>query len=465
MNLKKYKYIYLIGVGGIGMSALARYFNANGYHVYGYDSTESSLAFLLEKEGVDIHYSASIKNIPENIKHAKHDELLIIYTPAVSLDNLECKYFLDRKFTLYKRAEILGVISKQVFTIAVAGTHGKTTTATMLAHILFQSGKEITAFLGGISKDYKTNLLLSETDDFLIVEADEYDRSFLQLYADIAIITSVDSDHLDIYDDINDLHEAFIQFASQIKDRGCLFIENDIDLDLPCPKYGYLYRYSAKKRTDYYAENINIKSGKTFFDTRLFNVTSGVYSALKKDVEIFLPGEHNVANAIAALAVGSYIGLSINKMADDLSLFQGIERRFDRHIETDKLVYIDDYAHHPNELSATISAVKQLYPGRDLTVIFQPHLFTRTKDFAKDFADALSVAENLFLLDIYPAREKPIVGVDSEMLLELCHNDSKEVCSKDEVLDLLISRKIDVLLTLGAGDINTLVKPIKEMLN
>ncbi len=463
MNLEKYKYIYLIGIGGIGMSALARYFNFKGYVVYGYDGVRSLLCTNLEKEGMSINYNEN--NIPNNIKKAMHDELLVIYTPAVSFENTVVKFFLDKKFTIHKRAEVLGYITKKVFTIAVAGTHGKTTTATILSHLLYQSGLEITAFLGGISNNYKTNILLSEKNEIFIVEADEYDRSFLQLYADIAIITSVDADHMDIYNDLDDLKSAFIKFATQVKNKGCLFVENNIDIDFPYPKHGNLYRYSAKEKSDYYAENINIQDGKICFDINFLNIITGKVSEKKMNLDMLLPGVHNVSNAIAALAVGTYLGLPIKKMANKLSIFEGIERRFDRHIETEKLVYIDDYAHHPSELKQTINTVKQLYPERKITAFFQPHLFSRTKDFAEDFADSLSEIDDLFLLDIYPAREDPIVGINSNMLLEICKNKKRDLCSKEDVLNIVSKRKIDILLTLGAGDISSLVNPIKEVLN
>jgi len=466
MNLDLYKNIYLIGIGGIGMSALARYFNAKGKVVCGYDKLQSELCNDLENEGINIHYSDEVDDIPDQIKKAGDNDILVIYTPAIPVDNKVFSFFIDKEFKVYKRAEVLGMISRQSFTIAVAGTHGKTTTSTILAHILQKSGKETTAFLGGISRNYNTNLLLADKGDILIVEADEYDRSFLQIHADIAIITSVDADHLDIYKNEEDLRQAFIQFASQIKQNGLLLVEDSIDINFPQPEGGAKLTYSAKNKADYFAEDIRIKDGKMLFDMIALDIMPGMsYEQKQESLELQLPGIHNVSNSLAASAVSCYLGLSCHDIAEGLSSFKGINRRFDKHIDTKKLVYIDDYAHHPNEVSATIDATKKLYPSRELMVVFQPHLYSRTQDFANEFAVSLSQADDLVLLDIYPAREKPIVGVDSNMLLEICSNPRKEVCSKEELIVVLKNKNLDVLLTLGAGDIGDLVEPIKHMLN
>ena len=466
MNLDLYKHIYLIGVGGIGMSALARYFNAKGKIVCGYDKVKSELCLELENEGVYIHYTDEVNDIPKSINTANYNDILVIYTPAVSNENKVLSFFTEKGFKIFKRAEVLGMISKQSFTIAVAGTHGKTTTSIMLAHILQKAGKETTAFLGGISRNYKTNFLLADKGNILIVEADEYDRSFLQLHTDIAIITSVDADHLDIYENEADLHQAFIQFASQIKQKGLLLVEESIDIDFPVPVEGAKLSYSAEKKADYFAENVKVKDGKMQFDMITIDIMPGIsYEKKQEDLELTLPGVHNVSNSIAASAVACYLGLSCDNISEGLSTFKGINRRFDKHIDTDKIVFIDDYAHHPQEVTATIDATKQLYPKRDLTVVFQPHLYSRTQDFATEFAASLVKADDLVLLDIYPARELPIAGVESEMLLDLCSNSKKEVCSKQELLAVLGNKELDVLLTLGAGDIGTLVEPIKQMLN
>ncbi|MBT6650809.1 MAG: UDP-N-acetylmuramate--L-alanine ligase [Flavobacteriales bacterium] len=466
MNLDLYKNIYLIGVGGIGMSALARYFNSKGKMVSGYDKVKSELCIELETEGINIHYSDDVHEIPEPIKNAGFNDILVIYTPAISSENKVLSFFTNKGFKVYKRAEVLGMISKQSFTIAVAGTHGKTTTSTILAHILKQAGKDSTAFLGGISRNYNTNLLLADKGNILIVEADEYDRSFLQLHADIAIITSVDADHLDVYENKEDLEKAFVQFATQIKQKGLLLVEESVSIDFPVPEDGAKLTYSATKNADYYAENIKVKDGKMNFDLKALDIMPGMsYEQKQEGLEFILPGIHNVSNSIAASAVSCYLGLGCKDIASGLATFKGINRRFDVHLRTSKIAYVDDYAHHPEEVSATIGAAKQLFPQRDLTVVFQPHLFSRTQDFANEFASSLVGANDLILLDIYPAREKPITGVDSQMLLDLCTNPIKEVCSKEELLAVLKNKELDVLLTLGAGDIGTLVEPIKHLLN
>jgi len=466
MNLDLYKHIYLIGIGGIGMSALARYFNAKGKNVCGYDKVQSTLCKQLENEGIKIHYNDEVENIPQVIRNATYNEILVIYTPAIAKQNAELNFFSDKGFKLHKRAEVLGMISKQSYTIAVAGTHGKTTTSAILAHILQNAGKQTTAFLGGISKNYNTNLLLAEKGDILIVEADEYDRSFLQLQPDIAIITTVDVDHLDIYKNKEDLHVAFKQFVSQIKQKGVLLVEESIAIDFAVPEAGAKLSYSASTKADYYAENIKVKEGKMVFDMIALDVMPGMTSEKKQeDLELILPGIHNVSNAVAAAAAAYYLGLSFEDITQGLSTFEGIKRRFDVHINSKNLVYVDDYAHHPKEVSSTINAAKQLFPDREITVIFQPHLFSRTKDFAQDFAESLSLANQLILLDIYPARELPIEEVNAKMLLDLCTNPKKETCSKEELLKVLEQEELDVLLTLGAGDIDTLVEPIKHLLN
>ena len=466
MNLDSPKHIYLIGIGGIGMSALARYFNAKGKNVYGYDKEQSALCKQLENEGIKIHYNDGVENIPQIIRNATDSEILVIYTPAIAKQNVELNFFSDKGFKVYKRAKVLGMISRQSFTIAVAGTHGKTTTSAILAHILQNAGKQTTAFLGGISKNYNTNLLLAEKGNVLIVEADEYDRSFLQFQPDIAIITSVDADHLDIYKNKEDLHAAFKQFANQIKQKGVLLVEESIAIDFPAPKEGVKLSYSASTKADYYAENIKVKEGKMVFDMTVLNIKQGIsYERKQENLELILPGVHNVSNAIAAAAAAVYLGLSCEDIARGLSDFKGINRRFDVHINSKNLVYVDDYAHHPKEVSSTINAAKQLFPKREITVVFQPHLFSRTKDFAHDFAESLSLANQLILLDIYPARELPIKGVNAKMLLDLCINPKKETCSKEELLKVLEQEELDVLLTLGAGDIDTLVEPIKHLLN
>ena len=465
MNLDSYKYIYFLGIGGIGMSALARYFHLRGKMVFGYDKEESSLSRELQLEGIDIHYIASVDRIPNVIREANIDDILVIYTPAVPYSNVEIQYFNNKKITLYKRSKILGLISRQFFTIAIAGTHGKTTTSTILAHILQDSGKEITAFLGGVSANYQTNVLLSTHNNILVVEADEYDYSFLELKPDVAIITSVDIDHMDIYNTEEELQSAFIQFSSQIKEEGLLLVEESIDLDFPVPKNGEKRTYSATLNADYYADNIKIRNYEVVFDLLYKDIILDEKIAIQDNITLSLPGIHNVSNCVAAASIGHYLGLNMQDILNSISSFKGIERRFEFIIRNDELVFIDDYAHHPKELTSTIQTVREIFPQRNLTVVFQPHLYSRTLELSKDFAVSLSLADQLILLDIYPAREQPIEGVNSNMLLALCTNPKKDVCKKEELLDTLALRDLDVLLTVGAGDISSLVQPIKYMLN
>ena len=466
MNLNLYKYIYLIGVGGIGMSALARYFNFKGKHVFGYDKVKSDLCCRLESEGINIHYEDEPSDISEKIKKSQHNEVLIIYTSAISNENKIFLFFQNKGYTILKRANVLGMISKQIFTIAIAGTHGKTTTSTMLAHILKKSGKDITAFLGGISRNYNTNLLFSEKGNILIIEADEYDKSFLEIYPDIAIITSIDADHLDFYQNKRSLNIAFQQFTSQIKPKGLLLVEKSIKLDFALADECRLLTYSANTCADYYTQNIRVENGDMLFEMIMLDEISILNSKeYQKHIRLSMPGIHNISNAVAASAIASYLEVSYNDIVMGLNSFVGVNRRFDKHIDTSELVYIDDYAHHPAEIGATIDATKQLYPFRELIVVFQPHLFSRTRDFANDFALSLKAADDLVLLDIYPAREKPISGITSQTILDLCNNPKKEICSKNELLSILENKNIDVLLTLGAGDIANLVQPIKHMLN
>jgi len=466
MNLDLYKYIYFVGIGGIGMSALARYFNANEKIVMGYDAQQTTLCNALVDEGIDIHYQDNIINIPQEIITADHNELLVVYTPAIPDNNQELSYFENNGYKIYKRAEVLGIISQQSYTIAVAGTHGKTTTCTMLAHILQEAGKQSTAFLGGISKNFNSNLLLANKGNILIVEADEYDRSFLHLNPDVAIITSIDKDHLDIYEDYSKLEQAFIQFTQQIKQNGLLLVEADINVVFEPPENGALLTYSNHKKADYYADNIKIVNGKMRFDMTVLDLRAGMtYKNQQNNLELNMAGKHNVNNAVAAVAIACYLGLNCEEITIGLKSFKGIKRRFDQHICTDQLIYIDDYAHHPEEINATVLAVKEMYPNRKITLIFQPHLYSRTQDLAAEFATALSLVDELIILDIYPAREEKIEGVDSKMLAELCRNELKETCSKSELLSILKTKELDVLLTMGAGDISTLVEPIKHMLN
>ena len=458
MNIKTYKNIYLVGIGGIGMSALANYFYSQNKNVYGYDRVKSTLTENLEKKGVEISYEDNINSIPLVFNSSSKDQL-VIYSSAISNNNI-LSYFSENSYDVCKRSKALGLISEHYYTIAVAGTHGKTTTSIMLSHILKQSNVNCTAFLGGISKNYDTNFLLSDESKYMVIEADEFDRSFLSLNPDIAIITSLDSDHLDIYGTYKEFINTFQKFASQVKKNGYLILEESIVNKFETPKHVNLFTYSHSSISDLYASSLNFQSDKINF---LYNEKGKKFN--NNNVELSMPGNHNVSNALAAISACSLLDISNKCISQALNSFEGIKRRFDLHLNSSEKVYIDDYAHHPTEIIETIKTVKKMFLGRHLTVLFQPHLFSRTDDFKHEFAQSLSLADSLILLDIYPAREKPIQGVDSKMLLDLCVNNSKKLISKNLVIKNLENQKIDILLTIGAGDIADLVVPIKKMIS
>ncbi|MCK9625299.1 MAG: UDP-N-acetylmuramate--L-alanine ligase [Bacteroidales bacterium] len=444
-------YIYFLGIGGIGMSALARYFNHAGYNVSGYDRVESKLTDELTKEGIDIHYEDCIDYIPKNI-----EKTYIIYTPAIPADLKELQYIREKGYKMCKRSKALGEIAKTQKCLAISGTHGKTTTSTLLAHILTNSGEGCNAFLGGISKNYHSNLLLS-TNKVLVAEADEFDRSFLQLFPTIAVITSVDADHLDIYSDFAHVLEAFHDFASQIEKNGTLIIKKDVKL----PTEGIsakIYTYSYDQKCDFYASEIKILDG-GYFDFTI-NYPQGKI----EHCTLGIPGWVNVENAVAASAVAILHGIPTNKIKKALAVFSGVERRFDIHINTPECSYIDDYAHHPNEISAAISSIRNIFPGRKLCGIFQPHLYTRTRDFAPEFAKALSDLDELIMLQIYPARELPIKGITSKIIFDKVTIKNKILIDKNELMEALKDKKIDCLITFGAGDIDRFIMPIEEHL-
>lgn len=447
MELNSIKRVYLIGIGGIGMSGLARYFNHRGCLVAGYDKTQTPLTTALEQENIEVSYHDEIDYIPYDFNE-QEDGTLIIYTPAIPANALILSYFQDKKFILKKRSEVLGIISKGMFTIAVAGTHGKTTTSSMIAHVLRESGNDCSAFLGGIATNYNSNVLFG-SNEILVVEADEYDRSFLTLHPDIAVVTSMDADHLDIYGDKNSMVESFQQFASQLKTDGKLIVKKGLPLD------GIAYAVEGGAAIS--AENINIKNGNYYFDFK--NETIEI-----KDILLGIAGTHNVENAVAAIQTALFLDVPSEEIKSALKSFLGIKRRFEYIINTENIIYIDDYAHHPEELRAAITSVKALYPQKKLTVIFQPHLFTRTRDFAADFAEVLAKADDLLLLDIYPARELPIVGVDAQMILDLIKPAGHKKYTVKEALDYVRQNQPELLLTVGAGDIDKMVGPLKNIL-
>ena len=442
-----YKNYYFLGIGGIGMSAIARYFHHAGYAVSGYDRTPSALTAALEAEGIVIHYEDRPEMIPPVA------ETFVIYTPAIPEDLGEMRYVREKGYALCKRSRALGEIARGQKCLAVSGTHGKTTTSTLLAHILTQGGG-CTAFLGGISKNYDTNLLLSR-NPVLVAEADEFDRSFLQLNPAIAVVTATDADHLDIYSDRSHLLEAFGQFAAQVSEA--VIVKAGVELPLEGVK-ACVYRYAYDTPCDFYASEIVAQEGGKFDFT--LNTPMGRFPHWS----VGIPGWVNVENAVAAAAVALLHGVEPETVRKAVESFSGVKRRFDIHVNTPKIAYVDDYAHHPNEIKAAISSIRNIFPGRNLCGIFQPHLYTRTRDFADDFAEALSGLDALIMLPIYPARELPIPGVCSEMILDKVTLTDKQLVPKERLMETLAQRKIDCLITFGAGDIDRFIEPIENWL-
>lgn len=447
--MANYTHYYFLGIGGIGMSAIARYFHRKGGIVSGYDRTPSALTQRLEQEGISIHFDACTEAIPTDKEHT-----LVIYTPAIPADFEELTYVQKHGYNLVKRSRALGEIARGQECLAIAGTHGKTTTSTLLAHILTSSSEGCSAFLGGISKNYDCNLLISD-NPVLVAEADEFDRSFLQLFPAIAAITSADADHLDIYGDKDHVKEAFSAFAAQTS--GALVIKKGVELDLSQTK-ARIYRYSYDTPCDFYASDIISK------EKGLFDFTLNWPGGRIEHCSVGIPGWINVENAIAASAVALLHGTSEVAVKEALATFKGVSRRFDIRLEKDGIAYVDDYAHHPEEIRSAISSIRNRYPGKRICGVFQPHLYTRTRDFCDGFASALDTLDELILLPIYPARELPIPGVRSEMIFERMRLADKCLATKDQLLEILRSRKIEVLVTFGAGDIDRFVGPITEEL-
>ncbi|MBQ7640010.1 MAG: UDP-N-acetylmuramate--L-alanine ligase [Bacteroidales bacterium] len=442
-----YKNYYFLGIGGIGMSAIARYFKHAGYAVSGYDRTPSALTAELEAEGIAVHYDDRPDLVPPV------DETFVIYTPAVPEELGEFRFIREKGYALCKRSRALGEIARGQKCLAVSGTHGKTTTSTLLAHILTQGGG-CSAFLGGISKNYGTNLLLSR-NPVLVAEADEFDRSFLQLHPAIAVVTATDADHLDIYSDRSHLLEAFGQFAAQVSEA--LVVKAGVELPLDGVK-ARVYRYAYDTPCDFYASEIVALEGGRFDFT--LNTPMGRFPHWS----VGIPGWVNVENAVAAAAVALLHGVEPETVCRAVASFSGVKRRFDIHINTPGIAYVDDYAHHPNEIKTAISSIRNIFPGRTLCGIFQPHLYTRTRDFADEFAEALSGLDALIMLPIYPARELPIPGVCAEMILDKVTLKDKQLVSKEQLMDTLAKRKLDCLITFGAGDIDRFIQPIENWL-
>ncbi len=442
MSLKTIHNVYFIGIGGIGMSAIARYFAVNGKQVFGYDKTPSPITKKLEEIGVKIHFEDAVKNI--DISCLDKKQTLVVYTPAIPSTHQELNYFINNKFEVLKRAEILGEITKNTFCLGVAGTHGKTTTSSILGHIM--QPQKATSFLGGIAENYNSNLILGE-DKISVVEADEFDRSFLKLSPNIACVTSMDADHLDIYGKNEMLQQSFREFANKVSDT--LIVAKGL------PLKGLTY--AVDEVADYRAYNVKVETGKYVFDVQ--TPTSEI-----KNIEFHLPGKHNMMNALAALSMADVYGVSLENIKEQLRTFKGVQRRFSYKIKTENIVLIDDYAHHPTEINAVEHSVREMYPKEKVLVVFQPHLYSRTKDFVEDFAIALSKFDEVLLLDIYPARELPIKGVTAAWLLAKINSDNKALVSKEVLVDEVLKSESKIIVMLGAGDIGLLVDEVKNNL-
>ncbi|NQY06804.1 MAG: UDP-N-acetylmuramate--L-alanine ligase [Flavobacteriaceae bacterium] len=445
MNLKKVNSVYFIGIGGIGMSALAHYFLADGKQVGGYDKTSSLITKSLEESGAIMHYDDELTSIPEQFKYR---ETLIVFTPAIPESHKGLTYFRDNQYELYKRSEVLGMITKNTFCFAVAGTHGKTTTSSILGHLLKVCDADMTAFLGGITENYHSNLI-QNGNKISVVEADEFDRSFLKLSPDVACITSMDADHLDIYGEAEALQDSFNEFANKLENRQKLFVRKGLPING--------ITYGINEAADYAIEDVRIEEGSYLFSIKTPKETL-------KDIVFHFPGEHNLLNALAAFAMAYDSGYNHQNLIKGLDSFKGVERRFTYQIKTKDFVFIDDYAHHPTEIRAIHQAVREMHPNKKVIALFQPHLFSRTQDFIEEFAASLSDFDTVRLLEIYPARELPIEGVDSNWLLGKIKNKDKKLISKQEMVAEILASKATIILTIGAGDIGLEVPKIKEKL-
>lgn len=446
MNLNQIQNVYFIGIGGIGMSAIARYFKFIGKNVAGYDKTPTHLTEELEQEGIQIHFEDKIALIGQ--EYLNKDNTLVVITPAVPKSHTEWHYFLDNGFVVKKRAEVLGIITKDTFCFAVAGTHGKTTTSSILGHVLYESGADVTSFLGGIVENYNSNLI-GNGKTVTVVEADEFDRSFLHLHPNIACVTSMDADHLDIYGDKASIEASFIEFANKVEDKTKLFVTNGLPLEA--------ITVGVNDDSQFVAKNIRIEDGWYVFDVETPTETI-------TNLKFGLPGRHNLTNALLALAMAKTFGTPTDAIAKAFLTFKGVRRRFSFQIRKPDFVYIDDYAHHPTEINAVHQAVRELYPGKKVLAVFQPHLFSRTRDFADDFAKSLSQFDEVFLMEIYPARELPMEGITSSWLLDKIENKNKRLVQKSELIALMQSSEAPVVVTIGAGDVGEMVPEIKKAL-
>ncbi|MBA7517661.1 UDP-N-acetylmuramate--L-alanine ligase [subsurface metagenome] len=455
MNFDKKHNIYFLGIGGIGMSALAKYFYSKGKRVAGYDLISSRITDDMVNEGINIHYKQDIRYIPQEFLNK--EDTIIIRTPAVPDNHKELLYFSENGFLIMKRAEILGELVNSKRGIAIAGTHGKTSVSSILAYIMHESELGCSAFLGGILKNYNSNMIIDEKADWVVAEADEFDRSFLHLHPEIALITWIDADHLDIYTTKEEIRKSYEDFVSQVKTGGYVILKKGIEIDINKDKVK-VFSYSLDDTcADFYASNMEIQKGKYFFNIH-------TPEKLIQGISLTYPGIINIENAVAATSVAWLTGVDEQIISTTLSSFKGVTRRFDIQYQSDQIIYIDDYAHHPRELDAIISSVRKLYPEKKITGIFQPHLYTRTRDFADEFAMSLNALDELILLEIYPAREKPIKGIDSKIIYEKVTISSKIICSKSDLMKVLEKRDFEILLTLGAGDIDQFVDPIRQLI-
>ncbi len=443
MDLKQIHNVYFVGIGGIGMSALARYFKFINKSVAGYDKTKTPLTQTLEDLEITIHYADDIALIPSSYKS---ENTLVVYTPAIPNSHTEYQYLVNNGYVIKKRSEVLGIITKDTYCFAVAGTHGKTTTSSILAHLLKESGTPITAFLGGISEDFNSNFLLEGTD-YSVVEADEFDRSFLQLSPTLACITSMDADHLDIYGSADALKTSFVDFSKKIKPNGKLFIRNGLPLEG--------ITYGIEDDSDYCIRNLKIEHGAYIFDL-------GTPDTVLKGVKFNKPGRHNLLNGLVAFAMAIHAGSPANRLVKAMETFKGVQRRFSYQIKSDDFIFVDDYAHHPTEINAVYDAISEMHPHKKTLAVFQPHLFSRTKDFVNEFAKSLAQFNSVLLLDIYPARELPIHGVTSEWLLQKINNPNKKIIKKENIINEIKKQNPELLITMGAGDIGLEVKKIKN---
>lgn len=459
MRIEDKHIVYFLGIGGIGMSALARWFMHLGKNVYGYDKTETRLTQKIVEEGAKIHYVDSTENIPPEVLHSK-DEVLVVLTPAIPADNIELNFLKTQNYPILKRSEVLGLITKELYTVAVAGTHGKTTTSSMIAHILKVAQKPSLSLMGGILQGYESNLIIegeASPETIAVLEADEYDRSFLKLSPDIAVVTSADADHLDIYGAHDEMKSSFRQFIGQTLANGHVFINEKLDTWLSNENQEVSSHTYSLGKGENNASNIHISGTDFIFDF------DGPTQKIE-EIKLPIPGYHNVENAVVAIAISLQLGINGEIIKGALSSFKGIKRRFEYHIKANDLVYIDDYAHHPMEIKAFINSVKSIYPGKKITAIFQPHLFTRTRDFVDGFAESLDLADEAILMNIYPARELPIEGVSSKLISDKMKNPNNSLVEENELLDKVKEIDSEVILTIGAGDIDQFVQPIKELL-